>query len=100
MPHNSISSTRKLKLCLCLCAQVANCTTPASYFHLLRCQIHRQFRKPLVVMSPKNLLCHPQVKSGLWEFDEIPNEKVSLSEFSLSPSFLFPCVVVYLNPCM
>lgn len=67
-----------------VCAQVANVTTPANYFHLLRRQIHRQFRKPLVVMSPKNLLRHPQAKSGLWEFDEIPDDKVSLSELSLS----------------
>jgi 2-oxoglutarate dehydrogenase E1 component len=59
-------------------AQIANCTTPANYFHLLRRQIHRQFRKPLVVMSPKNLLRHPQAKSGLWEFDEIPDDKVRL----------------------
>lgn len=44
--------------------QVANVTTPANYFHLLRRQIHRQFRKPLIVMSPKNLLRHPQCKSG------------------------------------
>ena len=36
--------------------QVVNCTTPANYFHALRRQIHRDFRKPLVVMSPKNLL--------------------------------------------
>ena len=56
--------------------QIANCTTPANYFHLLRRQIHRQFRKPLVVMSPKNLLRHPQAKSGLWEFDDIPDDKV------------------------
>ena len=58
--------------------QVANCTTPANYFHLLRRQIHRQFRKPLVVMSPKNLLRSPKAKSGLWEFDEIPDDKVFL----------------------
>lgn len=61
---------------MCMRVQIANCTTPANYFHLLRRQIHRQFRKPLVVMSPKNLLRHPQAKSGLWEFDEIPDDKV------------------------
>ncbi|BDA47181.1 2-oxoglutarate dehydrogenase, mitochondrial [Coccomyxa sp. Obi] len=53
--------------------QIANCTTPANYFHLLRRQIHRQFRKPLIVMTPKNLL--RTAKSGLWEFDEIPDDK-------------------------
>jgi 2-oxoglutarate dehydrogenase E1 component len=38
---------------------VANCTTPANYFHILRRQIHRTFRKPLVLMTPKSLLRHP-----------------------------------------
>ena len=56
-------------------AQVANVTTPANYFHLLRRQIHRQFRKPLIVMAPKALLRHPSAKSGLWEFDDLPDDK-------------------------
>ena len=38
-------------------------------------QIHRQFRKPLIVMSPKNLLRHPEAKSGLWEFDDVADDK-------------------------
>ena len=38
--------------------QVANCTTPASYFHILRRQLHRNFRKPLIIMTPKSLLRH------------------------------------------
>jgi 2-oxoglutarate dehydrogenase E1 component len=50
--------------------QVANVTTPANYFHLLRRQLHRQFRKPLVVMAPKNLLRHPAARSDLAEFDD------------------------------
>ena len=45
--------------------QVVNCTTPANYFHCLRQQIHRDFRKPLVVMSPKNLLRHKNCVSSL-----------------------------------
>lgn len=40
-----------------------------------RLQIHRQFRKPLIVMSPKNLLRHPEAKSGLWEFDDVADDK-------------------------
>jgi 2-oxoglutarate dehydrogenase E1 component len=48
--------------------QVCNVSTPANYFHVLRRQIHRQFRKPLVVMSPKSLLRHPLAKSTLDEF--------------------------------
>ncbi|KAK3256664.1 hypothetical protein CYMTET_34209 [Cymbomonas tetramitiformis] len=51
--------------------QVVNCTTPANYFHLLRRQVHREFRKPLIVMSPKNLLRHPAAKSRLDEFDDV-----------------------------
>jgi 2-oxoglutarate dehydrogenase E1 component len=45
--------------------QVVNCTTPANYFHVLRRQIHRKFRKPLVVMTPKSLLRHKQAVSTL-----------------------------------
>jgi 2-oxoglutarate dehydrogenase E1 component len=44
--------------------QVANCTTPANYFHALRRQIHRDFRKPLILMTPKSLLRHPRAKSS------------------------------------
>lgn len=43
--------------------QIINCTTPANYFHALRRQIHRKFRKPLVVMTPKSLLRHKQAVS-------------------------------------
>lgn len=54
--------------------QVANVTTPANYFHLLRRQLHRSFRKPLVVMAPKNLLRHPAAKSDLYEFDDVADD--------------------------
>lgn len=47
--------------------QVVNCTTPANYFHCLRRQIHRDFRKPLVVVSPKNLLRLKRAVSSLEE---------------------------------
>jgi 2-oxoglutarate dehydrogenase E1 component len=47
--------------------QVANCTTPANYFHILRRQLHRNFRKPLVLMTPKSLLRHKRVVSELKE---------------------------------
>ena len=47
--------------------QVANCTTPANYFHILRRQIHRKFRKPLILMTPKSLLRHKRVISRLDE---------------------------------
>jgi 2-oxoglutarate dehydrogenase E1 component len=45
--------------------QVANCTTPANYFHVLRRQMHRKFRKPLILMTPKSLLRHKRVISDL-----------------------------------
>ncbi|CAK7325637.1 unnamed protein product [Dovyalis caffra] len=51
--------------------QVVNVTTPANYFHVLRRQIHRDFRKPLVVMAPKNLLRHKKCKSNLSEFVDV-----------------------------
>jgi 2-oxoglutarate dehydrogenase E1 component len=51
--------------------QVVNCTTPANYFHVLRRQVHRDFRKPLVVMSPKRLLRYPAATSSFDEFDDI-----------------------------
>merc|ERR1711935_1204554 len=47
--------------------QVVNCTTPASYFHVLRRQIHRDFRKPLIVISPKNLLRNKRCVSTIKE---------------------------------
>lgn len=48
--------------------QVANCTTPANYFHVLRRQMHRKFRKPLVIMTPKSLLRHKKCTSTLADF--------------------------------
>ena len=47
--------------------QVVNCTTPANYFHVLRRQVRRNFRKPLVVMTPKSLLRHKAAVSDLAE---------------------------------
>jgi len=54
--------------------QITNVTTPANYFHLLRRQVHRGFRKPLINFSPKNLLRHPKAKSPLFEFDDLPDD--------------------------
>jgi 2-oxoglutarate dehydrogenase E1 component len=48
--------------------QVVNCTTPANFFHVLRRQMHRPFRKPLVIFTPKSLLRHPRCTSPLSEF--------------------------------
>ena len=61
--HSSARLERFLQLCAQDNIQVANCTTPANYFHVLRRQIHRPFRKPLVLMTPKSLLRHKRVVS-------------------------------------
>ena len=50
--------------------QVANCTTPSNYFHILRRQMHRNFRKPLILMTPKSLLRHKRAVSRLDELGE------------------------------
>ncbi|MBI1170530.1 2-oxoglutarate dehydrogenase E1 component [bacterium] len=49
---------------------VANCTTPANYFHILRRQLHRDFRKPLILMTPKSLLRHPMCVSDAADFTD------------------------------
>ncbi len=63
--HSSARLERFLTLCANENMVVANCTTPANYFHLLRRQLKWNFRKPLVVMSPKSLLRHPKVISPM-----------------------------------
>ena len=65
-------SSARLERFLTMCGQdnwiVANCTTPANYFHILRRQIHRSFRKPLILMTPKSLLRHKLAISRAEEF--------------------------------
>jgi 2-oxoglutarate dehydrogenase E1 component len=63
--HSSARLERFLQLCAEDNLQVANCTTPANYFHILRRQIHRPFRKPLALMTPKSLLRHKKAVSTL-----------------------------------
>jgi 2-oxoglutarate dehydrogenase E1 component len=63
--HSSARVERYLQLCAEDNMQVVNCTTPANYFHALRRQIRRNFRKPLVVFSPKSLLRHKLAVSKL-----------------------------------
>jgi 2-oxoglutarate dehydrogenase E1 component len=66
--HSSARPERFLQLCAEDNMQVANCTTPANYFHILRRQMHRDFRKPLVIMTPKSLLRHKKAVSSLADF--------------------------------
>jgi 2-oxoglutarate dehydrogenase E1 component len=63
--HSSARLERFLQMCAEDNMQVANCTTPANYFHILRRQIHRGFRKPLIMMTPKSLLRHKRAVSNL-----------------------------------
>jgi 2-oxoglutarate dehydrogenase E1 component len=65
--HSSARLERFLQLCAQENMTVVNCTTPANFYHLLRRQQKRHFRRPLVVMSPKSLLRHPRVKSTMEE---------------------------------
>ncbi|MBV8743514.1 MAG: 2-oxoglutarate dehydrogenase E1 component, partial [Xanthobacteraceae bacterium] len=90
--HSSARLERYLQLCAEDNMQVANCTTPANYFHILRRQLHRDFRKPLILMTPKSLLRHKRAVSRLEEmgpdtsfhrllWDDaqlLPNEKIKL----------------------
>ncbi len=66
--HSSARLERFLQLCAEDNMQVVNATTPAQFFHVLRRQIHRPFRKPLVLMTPKSLLRHPEAVSRLTDF--------------------------------
>jgi 2-oxoglutarate dehydrogenase E1 component len=65
--HSSARLERYLQLCAERNMQVCNITTPANYFHALRRQLHRNYRKPLVIMTPKSLLRHKMAVSSLEE---------------------------------
>ncbi len=68
--HSSARLERFLQLCANDNLQVMNCTTPANYFHALRRQIHRDFRKPLVLMTPKSLLRNKYCVSSIEDFNK------------------------------
>jgi 2-oxoglutarate dehydrogenase E1 component len=68
--HSSARLERFLQSCAEDNMQVLNCSTPANYFHALRRQMHREFRKPLVIMTPKSLLRHKKAVSNLSDLAE------------------------------
>ena len=90
--HSSARLERFLQSCAEDNMQIANCTTPSNYFHILRRQLKREFRKPLVLMAPKSLLRHKRAVSSLDEMAEgtsfhrllwddaekLPDEKIKL----------------------
>jgi 2-oxoglutarate dehydrogenase E1 component len=63
--HSNARPERFLQLCAQNNMQVVNCTTPANFFHVLRRQMKRDFRKPLIVLTPKSLLRHPKCFSTI-----------------------------------
>lgn len=80
--HSSARLERFLQLCAELNIQVVNCTTPANMYHVLRRQLKRNFRKPLVVFTPKSLLRHPKCVSSLEDlasgkFKEVIEDTIS-----------------------
>jgi 2-oxoglutarate dehydrogenase E1 component len=92
--HSSARLERFLQMCAEDNMQVANCTTPSNYFHILRRQMKRDFRKPLIIMTPKSLLRHKRAVSTLADMGEdttfhrilwddaqfLPNEKTKLAK--------------------
>ena len=66
--HSSARLERFLQMCAGENIQVVNCTTPANYFHALRRQMRRDFRKPLIIMTPKSLLRHKRCVSEISDF--------------------------------
>lgn len=85
--HSSARLERYLQLCAEDNIQVANCSTPANYFHILRRQIHRSIRKPLVLMTPKSLLRHKRCVSSLSEMDRTSTfQRLILDEAETAPS--------------
>ena len=68
--HSSARLERFLQLCANDNMQIVNCTTPANYFHALRRQMHREFRKPLIIMTPKSLLRNKHCVSNIEDFDK------------------------------
>jgi len=80
--HSSARIERFMELCADNNIQVANCSTPANFFHILRRQIHRDFRKPLIVFTPKSLLRSPKCVSPLIDFTEGKFQEVIEDNFA------------------
>ena len=82
--HSNARPERYLQLCAEYNMVVANVTTPANFFHLMRRQLAWPFRKPLVVMSPKSLLRHPQVISPLEDLTKGSFQEVIADSFAVA----------------
>jgi len=83
--HSSARLERFLQMCSNDNMQVMNCTTPANYFHALRRQMHRDFRKPLIIMTPKSLLRNKNCVSNLEDFSKNNSFHRILWDHSIDP---------------
>ena len=63
--HSSARLERYLQMCAKYNMQIVNCTTPSNFYHVLRRQLKREYRKPLIVFTPKSLLRHPKCVSSI-----------------------------------
>jgi len=68
--HSSARLERYLQMCAKYNMQIVNCTTPANFYHVLRRQLKREYRKPLIVFTPKSLLRHPKCVSSISDFSD------------------------------
>lgn len=91
--HSSARLERFLQLCAEDNIQVANLTTPAQFFHILRRQMHRSFRKPLVIMSPKSLLRNKAAVSKIEDFTDACFKSIlpESDESIIAPSRVILC---------
>ena len=83
--HTSARLERFLQLCAQSNMRVANCSTPANLFHILRRQIRTDVRKPLVLMTPKSLLRHPKAVSSLQDMEAGTHFQPVIPDLSLDP---------------
>ena len=83
--HSSARLERFLQMCSNDNMQIMNCTTPANYFHALRRQMHRDFRKPLIIMTPKSLLRNKYCVSYLDDFSKKNSFHRVLWDHALDP---------------
>jgi 2-oxoglutarate dehydrogenase E1 component len=83
--HSSARIERFLQQCADNNIQIVNCTTPANFFHVLRRQLHRPFRKPLIVFTPKSLLRHPKCVSTIEDFTTTGGFKEVIDDVTAYP---------------
>ena len=85
--HSSARLERFLQLCANDNLQIMNCTTPANYFHALRRQMHRNFRKPLIIMTPKSLLRNKYCVSNIKDFNKENSFHRVMWDHALDPNY-------------